>query len=168
MAKEWSVWTHGRAQRRAGGIRENVRGRRVITPLINFFGFIMGFPFVPHQRGGQCFLDNVLYFEKGGKKTSRQPTNGWGEPTKAKNKRLIATFRQGFLFLSSFFFGLTCLDSCSSHSLYSVKNLRASSTLSMKPQLANFTLMMIWRSGTIMATQRKLIFRFSGSSWRPA
>lgn len=65
-------------------------------------------------------------------------------------------------------YSFTCLESCSSQSLYRVKNLRASSMLSLNPQLASFTLMMIWRSGTVMATERNLSFRFSGSSWRPA
>lgn len=63
---------------------------------------------------------------------------------------------------------ITCFDSCSSHSLYSVKNFLARTTLAMKPQLANLTRIMIWRSGTIIATERKLIFKFSGSSCRPA
>ncbi len=63
---------------------------------------------------------------------------------------------------------VTCLESCSSHSLYRVKNFLASSILSIKPQLASFTLIMICLSGTIIATERKLIFRFSGSSCLPA
>lgn len=41
-------------------------------------------------------------------------------------------------------------------------------TLSLKPQLASLTRIIICRSGTIMATERNIIFRFSGSSWRPA
>ena len=62
----------------------------------------------------------------------------------------------------------TCLDSCSSQSLYRVKNFLAKVTLSIKPQLASFTRMMICLSGTIIATVRNWILRFSGSSWRPA
>lgn len=62
---------------------------------------------------------------------------------------------------------ITCLVSCSSQSLYSVKNLRARVMFSRKPQDASLTLMIIWRSGTIIATFRNWIFRFSGSSWRP-
>ena len=63
---------------------------------------------------------------------------------------------------------ITCLESCSSHSLYRVKNFRLSTWLSRKPALASLTLMMMARSGTIMATVLNWIFRFSGSSWRPA
>lgn len=71
--------------------------------------------------------------------------------------------------LKVFFFKLlTCLESCSSHSLYKVKNFLARVTLSIKPQLASFTRMMICRSGTIIATVRNWIFRFSGSSCLPA
>ena len=63
---------------------------------------------------------------------------------------------------------LTCLVSCSSQSLYKVKNFLDSGTLVWKPQAASFTLIIICLSGTIIATVLKLIFRFSGNSCRPA
>lgn len=63
---------------------------------------------------------------------------------------------------------LTCLVNCSSHSLQSVKNFCARMTFLMKPEEASLTRMMICRSGTIMATVRNMIFKFSGNSCRPA
>lgn len=39
---------------------------------------------------------------------------------------------------------------------------------SKNPQLASFTLMIIWRSGTIIATVLNWIFKFSGNSFLPA
>ena len=63
---------------------------------------------------------------------------------------------------------VTCLESCSSQSLYKTKNFWARITFSWKPQLASFTLIMICLSGTIMATVLNCTFKFSGSSWRPA